>query len=117
MKAGEFPDGSYVLRAKIDMASPNMNMRDPWSFTVSVMPHHHRTGDKWNIYPMYDYTHPISDALENITHSICTLEFQDHRPFYDWILERLSETITLPDGRLSAVFFRNRCLTSTNSPG
>lgn len=103
MKAGEFPDGSRVLRAKIDMASPNMNMRDPVIYRIRHA-HHHRTGDKWNIYPMYDFTHPISDALENITHSICTLEFQDHRPFYDWILERLSETTTLPDGRVIGGF-------------
>ncbi|MES2536030.1 MAG: glutamine--tRNA ligase/YqeY domain fusion protein [Pseudomonadota bacterium] len=90
MKAGEFKDGEHILRAKIDMASPNMNMRDPAIYRIRHA-HHHRTGDQWCIYPMYDYTHPISDALENITHSICTLEFQDHRPFYDWILERLAE--------------------------
>ncbi|WP_151445518.1 glutamine--tRNA ligase/YqeY domain fusion protein [Lacisediminimonas profundi] len=90
MRAGEFGDGEHVLRAKIDMASPNMNLRDPAIFRIRHA-HHHRTGDQWCIYPMYDYTHPISDALENITHSICTLEFQDHRPFYDWVLERLAE--------------------------
>ncbi|MBV8667300.1 MAG: glutamine--tRNA ligase/YqeY domain fusion protein [Burkholderiaceae bacterium] len=90
MKAGEFEDGAHILRAKIDMASPNMNMRDPAIYRIRHA-HHHRTGDKWCIYPMYDYTHPISDALENITHSICTLEFQDHRPFYDWVLEHLAE--------------------------
>lgn len=90
MKAGEFQDGEMVLRAKIDMASPNMNMRDPAIYRIRHAVHH-RTGDNWCIYPMYDYTHPISDAIENITHSICTLEFQDHRPFYDWILERLAE--------------------------
>lgn len=90
MKAGHFKDGEHVLRAKIDMASPNMNLRDPVIYRIRHA-HHHRTGDKWCIYPMYDYTHPISDALERVTHSICTLEFQDHRPFYDWILERLSE--------------------------
>ena len=90
MKAGEFADGTHVLRARIDMASPNMNMRDPALYRIRHA-HHHRTGDTWCIYPMYDYTHPVSDALEHITHSICTLEFQDHRPFYDWILERLSE--------------------------
>lgn len=90
MKAGEFKDGEHIVRAKIDMASPNMNMRDPAIYRIRHA-HHHRTGDKWCIYPMYDYTHPISDALENITHSFCTLEFQDHRPFYDWILERLTE--------------------------
>ena len=90
MKAGEFADGVHILRAKIDMASPNMNMRDPAIYRIRHA-HHHRTGDDWCIYPMYDYTHPISDALENITHSLCTLEFQDHRPFYDWVLERLAE--------------------------
>ncbi len=90
MKAGEFADGAHVLRARIDMTSPNMNLRDPAIYRIRHA-NHHRTGDTWCIYPMYDYTHPISDALENITHSICTLEFQDHRPFYDWILERLCE--------------------------
>ncbi len=90
MKAGEFRDGEHILRARIDMASPNMNMRDPAIYRIRHA-HHHRTGDKWCIYPMYDYAHPISDAIENITHSLCTLEFQDHRPFYDWILERLAE--------------------------
>ena len=90
MKAGEFKDGEHILRAKIDMASPNMNMRDPAIYRIRHA-HHHRTGDQWCIYPMYDYAHPISDAIENITHSLCTLEFQDHRPFYDWILARLAE--------------------------
>ncbi len=90
MKAGEFKDGEHILRAKIDMASPNMNMRDPAIYRIRHA-HHHRTGDQWCIYPMYDFAHPISDAIENITHSFCTLEFQDHRPFYDWILERLAE--------------------------
>lgn len=88
MRAGEFPEGSRVLRAKIDMASPNLNMRDPVLYRI-VKATHHRTGDKWCIYPMYDYAHPISDALEGITHSICTLEFEDHRPLYDWILDAL----------------------------
>jgi len=90
MKAGEFKDGEHILRAKIDMASPNMNMRDPAIYRIRHA-HHHRTGDKWCIYPMYDYAHPIEDAIENVTHSICTLEFQDHRPFYDWVLEKLAE--------------------------
>ncbi|MES2071277.1 MAG: glutamate--tRNA ligase family protein, partial [Pseudomonadota bacterium] len=90
MKAGEFKDGEHIVRAKIDMASPNMNLRDPAIYRIRHA-HHHRTGDKWCIYPMYDYTHPISDALENITHSICTLEFQDHRPFYDWVIEKCAE--------------------------
>ncbi|AOT73151.1 glutamine--tRNA ligase [Geosporobacter ferrireducens] len=88
MRAGEFPDGSRVLRAKIDMASPNMNMRDPVLYRI-MRAHHHRTGDDWCIYPMYDYAHPLSDAIENITHSICTLEFEDHRPLYDWTLDTL----------------------------
>ena len=89
MKAGEFPDGAHVLRLKIDMASPNINMRDPVIFRIRHA-HHHRTEGKWAVYPMYDYTHCISDALENITHSICTLEFEDHRPLYDWVLENLA---------------------------
>jgi len=88
MRAGEFPDGAHVLRAKIDMASPNLNMRDPALYRIRHAAHH-RTGDKWSIYPMYDYAHPISDALERITHSICTLEFEDHRPLYDWLVEHL----------------------------
>ena len=88
MRAGEFPDGSKVLRAKIDMSSPNINMRDPAIYRIRRA-HHIRTGDQWCIYPMYDYTHCISDALENITHSLCTLEFEDHRPLYDWVLDQL----------------------------
>ena len=88
MKAGEFPDGSKVLRAKIDMASPNITMRDPVIYRIARA-HHHRTGDDWLIYPMYDFAHPLSDAIENITHSVCTLEFEDHRPFYDWLLDSL----------------------------
>ena len=88
MKNGEFPDGSKVLRAKIDMASPNMSMRDPVIYRVARM-HHHNTGDTWCIYPMYDFAHPIEDAIEGITHSICTLEFEDHRPLYDWVVREL----------------------------
>ncbi|WP_461873909.1 glutamine--tRNA ligase/YqeY domain fusion protein [Fusicatenibacter sp.] len=88
MKNGEFEDGSKVLRAKIDMASPNINMRDPVIYRVAHM-HHHRTGDIWCIYPMYDFAHPIEDAIEGITHSICTLEFEDHRPLYDWVVREL----------------------------
>ena len=88
MRAGEFADGSAVLRARIDMASPNINMRDPVIYRVRRA-HHHQTGDKWCIYPMYDYTHCLSDALEEITHSLCTLEFEDHRPLYDWVLDQL----------------------------
>ena len=90
MRSGAFAEGTHVLRTKIDMGSPNMNMRDPAIYRIRHA-EHHRTGNDWCIYPMYDYAHPISDALENITHSICTLEFQDHRPFYDWLLERLAE--------------------------
>ena len=88
MKNGEFEDGSKVLRAKIDMASPNINMRDPVIYRVAHM-YHHRTGDTWCIYPMYDFAHPIEDAIEGITHSICTLEFEDHRPLYDWVVREL----------------------------
>lgn len=88
MRAGEFEDGSRVLRAKIDMASPNLNMRDPVIYRI-LRAHHHRTGDQWCIYPMYDYAHPLSDAVEDITHSVCTLEFSDHRPLYDWCLDNV----------------------------
>ena len=88
MKNGEVADGEKVLRARIDMASPNMNMRDPVIYRVAHM-HHHNTGDKWCIYPMYDFAHPIEDAIEGITHSICTLEFEDHRPLYDWVVREL----------------------------
>jgi len=90
MRAGEFEDGARVLRAKIDMASPNMNMRDPTLYRIRHGVIHHQTGEAWCIYPMYDFTHPISDALEGITHSICTLEFADHRPLYDWVLDNVS---------------------------
>lgn len=92
MKAGEFPDGKYVLRARIDMASPNINMRDPVIYRIRHA-HHQRTGNQWCIYPMYDYTHCISDALEKITHSLCTLEFEDHRPLYDWVLDQLVDKV------------------------
>ena len=88
MRNGEFADGKYVLRAKIDMASPNINMRDPALYRIRRV-HHQRTGHDWCIYPMYDYTHCISDAIEGITHSLCTLEFEDHRPLYDWVLDKL----------------------------
>ncbi|MBQ4058784.1 MAG: glutamine--tRNA ligase/YqeY domain fusion protein [Lachnospiraceae bacterium] len=88
MKNGEFPDGSKVLRAKIDMSSPNINMRDPVIYRIARMTHHN-TGDKWCIYPMYDFAHPIEDAVEGVTHSICTLEFEDHRPLYDWVVREL----------------------------
>jgi glutaminyl-tRNA synthetase len=107
MRAGEFPDGSRVLRAKIDMASPNLNMRDPVLYRIRRA-RHHRTGDAWCIYPMYDYAHPISDALERITHSICTLEFEDHRPLYDWLVQNLP----LP-GRPQQIEFARLNLTYT----
>ncbi len=90
MKAGQFADGERVLRAKIDMASPNINLRDPTLYRIRHGVVHHQTGEEWCIYPMYDYTHPISDALEGITHSLCTLEFEDHRPLYDWVLDNIS---------------------------
>jgi glutaminyl-tRNA synthetase len=89
MKAGQFPDGAQVLRAKIDMASPNINMRDPVLYRIRHAAHH-RTGDAWCIYPMYDYAHPLSDAIEHVTHSLCTLEYEDHRPLYDWLIENVS---------------------------
>jgi glutaminyl-tRNA synthetase len=88
MRAGEFDDGTYVLRAKIDMASPNINLRDPTLYRIRKVSHH-RTGDRWCVYPMYDFAHTLSDAIEGITHSICTLEFEDHRPLYDWLLDQL----------------------------
>ena len=90
MRAGAFAEGEHVLRAKVDMASPNINLRDPVIYRIRKAAHH-RTGDRWCVYPMYTYAHPIEDALENITHSLCTLEFEDQRPFYDWLLERLAE--------------------------
>jgi glutaminyl-tRNA synthetase len=90
MRAGKHPDGAMVLRAKIDMASPNINLRDPAIYRIKHASHH-QTGDAWCIYPMYSYAHPIEDALENITHSICTLEFEDQRPFYDWVLDKLAQ--------------------------
>jgi glutaminyl-tRNA synthetase len=91
MRAGEFADGTHVLRAMIDMASPNINMRDPTLYRIRHAAHH-RTGDTWSIYPTYDYAHPISDAIEGITHSLCTLEFEDHRPLYDWVVDNLRES-------------------------
>jgi len=90
MRAGEFPDGAHVLRAAIDMASPNINMRDPTLYRIRHAAHH-RTGDAWCIYPTYDYAHPISDAIEGITHSLCTLEFEDHRPLYDWVVDNIRQ--------------------------
>src|SRR6476659_9061679 len=91
MRAGEFTDGAHILRAKIDMASPNFNMRDPTLYRIRHTPPHHRTGAAWCIYPMYDFAHPLSDAFERITHSICTLEYEDHRPLYDWLVDNLIE--------------------------
>ncbi|MBD5804769.1 Glutamine--tRNA ligase [Azoarcus sp. Aa7] len=95
MRAGEFADGEHVLRAKIDMASPNINLRDPAIYRIRKA-HHHRAGDKWCIYPMYTFAHPIEDAIEGITHSICTLEFEDQRPFYDWLLDALATSGLFP---------------------
>lgn len=109
MKKGEFGDGTRVLRAKIDMQSPNMNMRDPVIYRISHTKHH-RTGNEWCIYPMYDYAHPISDAIEGITHSICTLEFEDHRPLYDWTLEALGFSV---DTRPKQIEFARLNLTNT----
>ncbi|MBV9360287.1 MAG: glutamine--tRNA ligase, partial [Betaproteobacteria bacterium] len=90
MREGKHPDGSHVLRAKIDMRSPNMNLRDPVMYRIRHA-HHHRTGDKWCIYPTYDWAHGLSDCIENVTHSLCTLEFEDHRPLYDWFNERVAD--------------------------
>lgn len=109
MKNGDYEEGSRVLRAKIDMSSANVNMRDPIIYRI-MKAHHHRTGDKWCIYPMYDYAHPISDALEDITHSICTLEFEDHRPLYDWVLEKLEMK---PKGLPRQIEFARLNLTKT----
>lgn len=107
MRAGEFPDGSRVLRAKIDMASPNLNMRDPVIYRIFHATHH-RTGDTWCIYPMYDFAHPLSDAIEEITHSVCTLEFEDHRPLYDWVIENIN-----PGARPQQIEFARLNLTHT----
>jgi glutaminyl-tRNA synthetase len=114
MRAGEFPDGKLVLRAKIDMASPNLNMRDPVLYRIRHA-EHHRTGDTWCIYPMYDYAHPLSDAIEKITHSICTLEFEDHRPLYDWLIEHVKtgaspQQIEFARGNLSYTVMSKRKL-------
>jgi glutaminyl-tRNA synthetase len=102
MRAGEFADGQHVLRAKIDMASPNLNMRDPTIYRIRHAAHH-RTGDAWSIYPMYDFAHPLSDAIERITHSLCTLEFEDHRPLYDWLVANLISSS--PDERPQQIEF------------
>ncbi|MCD8205951.1 MAG: glutamine--tRNA ligase/YqeY domain fusion protein [Clostridia bacterium] len=95
MKAGEYPDGAKVLRAKIDMSSPNINMRDPVIYRIAHVPHY-RTGDKWCIYPMYDFAHPLSDAIEGVTHSLCSLEFENHRPLYDWVIEKAGFPAPVP---------------------
>ena len=110
MKAGGFADGEHVLRAKIDMASPNLNMRDPTLYRIRHATHH-RTGDAWCIYPMYDFAHPLSDALEGITHSLCTLEFEDHRPLYDWLVSHLFSTN--PDDRPQQIEFARLNLSYT----
>ena len=110
MKEGKCEDGSRVLRARIDMASSNINMRDPILYRVAHMTHHN-TGDKWCIYPMYDFAHPIEDAIEGITHSICTLEFEDHRPLYDWVVTELGYK-TSPEGTPKQIEFAKLYLTN-----
>ncbi len=112
MKNGEFEDGSRVLRAKIDMSSPNLNMRDPVLYRI-LRHTHHRTGDKWCIYPMYDFAHPLSDAIEGITHSICTLEFEDHRPLYDWCIDNLIDRVDYFKSRPQQIEFARLNLTNT----
>ncbi len=112
MRAGEFPDGAKTLRAKIDMASPNVNLRDPVMYRIKHA-HHQRTGDKWCIYPSYDWTHGQSDSIEGITHSICTLEFENHRPLYDWFLDQLQTLELLPAGRPRQIEFARLNLTYT----
>ena len=111
MRAGEFPDGAHVLRAKIDMESPEQNMRDPVMYRIK-REHHHRTGDAWCIYPMYDFAHGYSDAIEGVTHSICTLEFENHRPLYDWFLEQTPSSTPRPQqtefARLNLTYMRCR---------
>ena len=113
MKAGEFPDGSRCLRAKIDIATPNLNMRDPVMYRILRKPHH-RTGDKWCIYPLYDFAHGQSDSLENITHSMCTLEFEDHRPLYNWFIKELGRS---PHSRwnLTGSALRTHCSANESS--
>ena len=108
MREGKYADGEKVLRAKIDMASPNINMRDPVIYRVARMTHHN-TGDKWCIYPMYDFAHPIEDAIEGITHSICTLEFEDHRPLYDWVVRG---TVNIAECRRRQIEFAKLYLTN-----
>ena len=108
MQAGEFADGTHILRARIDMTASNINLRDPAIYRIRHVTHHN-TGDKWCVYPMYTFAHPIEDALENITHSICTLEFEDQRPFYDWLLERLAEGGLL-QRPLPCLLYTSRCV-------
>ena len=129
MRAGEFPEGAHVLRAKIDMASPNINMRDPTLYRI-LKATHHRTGESWCIYPMYDFTHCLSDALEGITHSLCTLEFEDHRPLYDWALDvlpvpshpqqiefaRLNLTYTVMSKRKLLALVTDKCVSGWDDP-
>ena len=110
MRAGKYADGEKVLRAKIDMASPNINMRDPIIYRIARM-NHHNTGDKWCIYPMYDFAHPIEDAIEGVTHSICTLEFEDHRPLYDWVVMELGYKDS-PEGTPKQIEFAKLYLTN-----
>src|SRR5256885_1772935 len=111
MRDGKLPDGAAVLRAKIDMASPNINLRDPAIYRVRHA-EHHNTGNQWCIYPMYTFAHPIEDALEHITHSICTLEFEDQRPFYDWLLDRKSTRLNSSHLVISYAVF---CLKKKNT--
>ena len=108
MRDGRHADGAMVLRAKIDMASPNINLRDPAIYRIKHA-RHHNTGDRWCIYPMYTYAHPIEDALERITHSFCTLEFEDQRPFYDWLLAQLASEVRLPTAACHRRCWRTRC--------
>src|SRR6185436_4896868 len=128
MKAGEFPDGARTLRAKIDMTSPNFNLRDPVMYRI-LRAEHHRTGNDWCIYPTYDYTHGESDSIEGITHSICTLEFENHRPLYDWYLKalgifapqqiefaRLNLTYTVMSKRKLLELVREKFVTGWNDP-
>lgn len=102
MRAGEFENGAMTLRAKIDLASPNFNMRDPVIYRINHMAHH-RTGNQWCIYPMYDFAHPLEDAIEGITHSLCSLEFEDHRPLYDWVIANWRCSLQKPANRVCAL--------------
>ena len=113
MRGGEFEDGTHVLRAKIDMASPNINLRDPVLYRIRKISHQ-RTADQWCIYPLYDFTHGLSDALEGVTHSLCTLEFEDHRPLYEWILAEVSATCLPSQIEFSRLNLRYTCLLYTS---